>query len=1121
MTSDTGPTPAPRPVLGAAELAELLGTHPPTPEQAAVIESPLSPTVVVAGAGSGKTETMAARVIWLVANGLVQPQDVLGLTFTRKAALELASRLADKLALLRARGIALPASGDGSEPDAFDLPTISTYHAYAGRLVSEHGLRLGIEPDTRLLTEAGSWQLAHEVVASYDGDMTAMDRAESTVVRAVLDLSGELGEHLVESSTADAWLAQVESRLRALPGPDGARATVVGRRTADQLQVQRLLYPLVDRYREAKARLGVLDFGDQMALAARLARDVPQVAASELVRYRAVLLDEFQDTSEAQMVLLRSLFGGEDLPITAVGDPHQSIYGWRGASATTLTRFPREFAVEEREADVLHLSTSWRNEASVLAVANAVAEPLRAATPIPVRTLDPREGAGRGRVEAARLTDHVAEAEHVAAWVKEHWGRPGTRTAAVLCRARAQFPTVVEALRRQGLPVEVVGLGGLLDSPEILDLVALLWMAQEPTRGDQVMRLLTGSVCRLGPVDIDILWAWARHQVAPVATGDGREHAAVLAEAVDDPPPPTWTDPSGRHLSEAALGRVTWLASVLRTVRSLVGLPLPDLLLETERLLGLDLEIAADPDLHPAWGRAQLDALGEVAAGFAAGAERATLGGFLHWLDAAREHERGLEGVETPDLAEIDVDATAVQVLTVHAAKGLEWDLVAVPGLVEGTFPAGAVRASHDGSSWGVGPRKDRGWLTGIGRLPTPLRGDREGRPTLGWSSVADTKELGDELERTALEGGTFAIQEERRLAYVAFTRARSRMLLTAPVWSTGKSPRVTSRFLLDALDAAGADVTVREWAPMPDPEDPVGSVNPRLQEEASMPWPTQAPARRTVVLDLVTAMTAARATRPGVGLPGPDPAARAGREGAGPAEGEGDGWRELALLLLAERQRREDVDESRLPDHLSTSAVVRLASDPDGFRDALRRPLPSAPAPHARLGSSFHAWVEEHYSAAALVDVHDLAETDLEVEPAEELQVLREHFLASEWASRSPVAVEVGVETTVAGRAVRGRIDAVFADPDGGVTIVDWKTGRPGAAAQEELRALQLAVYRLAYARLTGLEPGLVRGAFFFAATGQTVRPPLPDEEELETLLAELTGPDAPGSGTPAGTPL
>lgn len=1077
--------------LSATDLATALGTPPPTPEQVAVIEAPLSPTVVVAGAGSGKTETMASRVVWLVANGHTHPSEVLGLTFTRKAALELGERLSVKLRALRTAGLWTPGDEDGSSSvqDAFDLPTVSTYHAYAGRLVSEHGLRLGVEPDAHLLSEAACWQLAHEVVAAHDGDMSQMSYAESTVVRAVLALAGELGEHLVDPGVAHRWVERVADALETLPGRDGRRPKAVGRNTAASLRAQALVYPLVEKYRAAKTARGALDFGDQMAVAARLARDVPAVALAERSRYRAVLLDEFQDTSEAQMVLMSSLFAGEDLPVTAVGDPHQSIYGWRGASAGTLTRFPREFTVDGRPAAVLNLSVSWRNDRAVLASANAVAADLQATTRIPVETLRSGPAAADGAVEVARLPDHVTEAERVADWVREHWGRPGAATAAVLCRARAQFPVLVDALRRRGLPVEVVGLGGLLDTPEILDLVALLWAVQEPTRGDQVMRLLTGPVCRLGAADIDALWAWARERARPAAGSEhlGREHAAVLAEALDHPPPDTWVDRDGRHLGPEAAARVAWLSGVLRRLRSLVGLPLPDLVMEAEQILGLDLEVAADPDLHPSWARAQLDALADVAAGFASAADRVSLGGFLSWLDAARQHERGLEEAEVPELAEVSVDRSAVQVLTVHAAKGLEWDIVAVPGLVEGVFPAGGAPAKAVDGEWVVGPRADKGWLTGVGRLPTPLRGDREERPDLGWASVRDTHELEDELLRVFREGGDHAVREERRLAYVALTRARHRMLLTAPVWSTGKRPRVTSRFLDEVRSAPGWPVKVRTWAPMPDPEDAETNHNPLLEQEERAPWPVEPTARRRHVQDVATALMSARAAGP------------PGRAGSGP-------WQALVRQLLAEREEaRRAVPAPPLPDHLSTSAVVDLAADPARFRARLRRPLPAPPGSHARLGTAFHAWVEQHYAAAALVDLDDLVSAHREDSPEEDLEVLQRNFSASEWADRSPLDVEVGVETTLAGRSVRGRLDAVFEDPDGGVTIVDWKTGRPGTAEQRAQRAVQLAVYRVAYARLTGRDPALVRAAFFFAATGETVRPDLPDEAELERLLRAI----------------
>src|SRR5690606_39154595 len=191
--------------------------HDPTPEQAAVIEAPMAPLLVVAGAGSGKTETMAARVVWLVANGLVGPEEVLGLTFTRKAARELSARGERRLRTLTEVGLGpdtqdtVPGSsrsstqrGEAGSADPFaGRPTISTYHSYAGSIVGDFGLRVGVEPTVRLLTEAATWQLAYEAAARFDGDISDFDLAEASLTNATLNLSGELAEHLVELADVD------------------------------------------------------------------------------------------------------------------------------------------------------------------------------------------------------------------------------------------------------------------------------------------------------------------------------------------------------------------------------------------------------------------------------------------------------------------------------------------------------------------------------------------------------------------------------------------------------------------------------------------------------------------------------------------------------------------------------------------------------------------------------------------------------------------------------------------------------------------------------------------------------------------------------------------------------
>ena len=552
------------------------------------------------------------------------------------------------------------------------------------------------------------------------------------------------------------------------------------------------MLPLVRAYLDLKRSRDALDFSDQMALAARLARSFPDIGAAERSRFRAVLLDEFQDTSEAQLVLLQHLYvaAGEPVPVTAVGDPNQSIYGWRGASATTLTRFPAEFADDSGRADELPLSTSWRNDDAILRVANLTSESLRLKSPVAVQMLPPKPGAGPGQVQAARLLTAEDEAAHVASWVRQHWldGR-GARTsasAAVLCRKRSQFPSVIDALEAAGLPVEVVGLGGLLTTPEVSDIVALLWVVQDPSRGDHLMRLLTGPLCRLGAADLDGLAAWARflqrrdgagpaadrrpggpdaadcrvrrggcrdgrvgRRDEPAAAGasahvkdqavDSADRSSIV-EALDELPPQGWRTSQGQHLSAVARQRLLGLREAVRRLRSLTGMSLADLVGEAERALGLDIEVLARPEHTPTTARAHLDAFADVAATFAGSADRPTLGGFLSWLDAAQSEERGL------DKGTIEVSTDAVQVLTVHAAKGLEWDVVAVPGLVEGSFPArSSAGTSFKEGQWRMSPPTDKGWCGGLSGVPYDLRGDRDGLPVLGWRHAPDLKALEDE----------------------------------------------------------------------------------------------------------------------------------------------------------------------------------------------------------------------------------------------------------------------------------------------------------------------------------------------------------------------------------------
>ncbi len=1130
--------------LNAADVARAAGlAHAPTPEQASVIEAPLQPMLVVAGAGSGKTETMAARVVWLVANGLVAPDQVLGLTFTRKAAAELAERIEVRLRRLRAARLWVPAPDEDGAEVLGGTPTVATYHSYAGRLVREHALRLGYEPDSRLLSEAAAWQYAAEAVSRYDGDMSEMGYAESTAIGAVVDLAGELAEHLVGTDQVRDEIDRVVAAIDATPlAPRARMLSGDARDLRKALRARRALLPIVDAFAELKRSRDALDFADEVALAARLALGFPDIGAAERARFRVVLLDEFQDTSEAQLVLLRALFvsGDGGVPVTAVGDPNQSIYGWRGASATTLTRFPAEFT-DGSPTPVRQLATTWRNDASILRVANHLAAPLRASARVDVAPLAVRPDAGPGDVTVARVGTHLEEAAYLAAWVAQARSRAGT-TAAVLCRKRSQFGPVMEALDEADIPYEVVGLGGLLLTPEILDLVAALRVVADPSRGDALMRLLTGPMCRLGAADLDGLHAWAKFRqrvVKAEALGrlpldldpghrdedEGLDDTAgqrvdlapevldepSIVEALDDLPPDVWRGPEGEHIGVAQLGRLRGLAGALRRLRRLAAVPLPDLVGETERALGLDVEVLSRPGYTPDTARAHLDAFADVAADFASSADRPTLLGFLAWLDAAIAQERGLER------ATVEPSRDAVQILTVHAAKGLEWDVVVVPGLVDGTFPAREHPPAprHDGQRWTVKDPTSSGWLVGLAGVPYALRGDRDGLPTLRYAGAVDTKELANRIEDFKAAEGQRELAEERRLAYVAATRARRRLLLTASVWTTTKAHKVTSQFLREVVRArAELGVRVDRWDPMPDPAD-VGT-NPVAEDSVLVLWPRPPDQDRLAEAQRAAdAVAAARAeSGAGVGVDSQGVSAANSRAALhalplpAAVRASDDPYAADVAHLLAERAaaRRTGPTVVEVPRHLSASDLVRLAQDAGRFASQRRRPMPTEPALAARRGTAFHAWVEQHYSRAALLDPTELpGAADDDPGSDTEMSALRVTFLASEWASRTPVDVEVAIETVLDGIAVRGRIDAVFARPDGGVTVVDWKTGPMPSGVEAQHRSLQLGAYALAYARLRGLTVDQVDAAFYYARTGTTIRPELPGEDDLVRLLRSI----------------
>ncbi|HTY71545.1 MAG TPA: ATP-dependent DNA helicase [Actinomycetes bacterium] len=1048
-------------------LRELLGVAL-TEEQLAAATAPLEPAVVVAGAGSGKTSVMAARVVWLVGTGQARPEEVLGLTFTNKAAAELAHRL--RTALARA-GV------DESE----GWPTVATYHAYAGRLLREHGLRIGIEPQATLLADATRFQLAERVLRRARGPYRELDTTVATLVGDVVALEAELSEHLVSTGELRDHDTALLDRLSAVPRPAAAV-----REAARAARKRRELSDVVDALRTEKAERALLDFGDQLRWATRLAAEQPAVGATERECFRVVLLDEYQDTSVAQRVLLTSLFAVAGHPVTAVGDPCQAIYGWRGASVANIDAFPAHFRRGDGSpARRYVLTQNNRSGGHLLALANDLSRPLRARHAA-VPELHSRPGAeANGWVHCALMET----AEDEVAWVAEQiagllaGGEHRPRDVAVLLRARSGFAALHAALTARGVPVEVVGLGGLLQLPEVADLVATLRVLDEPTENAALLRLLTGPRWRIGPRDLALLGRRASALVGVAGsggrTGELEEAAALersLEEAVAGVDPAEVVSlcealehPGAAAYSPQARARFTRLAAELRELRAHLGEPLVDLVRRVLAVTGLEVEASR---------ASGLGAFVEHAAGFADLDGDPSVRAFLAFLDAAEDFDQGLDTTAASD-------QDSVKVMTVHKAKGLEWPVVVVPDLTAGVFPATRGR-----------PR----WTRSAKTLPNRLRGDAEDYPEVReWSGsgLADFDRACRDLDAV----------EERRLAYVAATRAKDLLLASSHWWGpTQARPRGPSQFLRAIKEHCDAGFgTVARWA-----EEPVHERNPGLEPTHVHEWPPPldpaALVARREGADLVRAALI-------------EAGAVASQLDLLPVESSGLGEAQLSLvaawdsdlasLLEEEAARRAAVREVALPDALSASAVVRLVADPDGLARDLARPMPRPPADAASRGTRFHAWVEAHFGSHALIDRTDLTgAADAQVDAEADLAQLKEAFLRGPYASRVPLHVEAPFQLVLGGRVVRGRIDAVYVTEDG-FDVVDWKTGRRPADP------LQLALYRAAWARVAGVPEERVGAAFYDVLSGRVVRPDrLPGGEELAELLSPSRATRASRSG-------
>jgi DNA helicase-2/ATP-dependent DNA helicase PcrA len=1059
----------------------------PTAEQIPIIESPLTPAVVIAGAGSGKTETMSQRVLFLVANSIITPNQLLGLTFTRKAAGELGKRVKYRLRQLKKAGL-LPDHLDESEL------TVSTYHSYAGKVLADHAIRIGIDADADPIGEAAAWQIAFEEVTRFSGNDLPINGSTASVVQEVMDLSTGLAENDRSAEEIIDYTQKLLSQISQFSD----RQTIPVVEFKEELKQRLAILPIVAAFDHRRKESGLLTFNDHMSIAARLVSQSKtshsdDIGEIERGKYKVVLLDEYQDTSFNQIKFLSNLYGNNH-PVTAVGDPNQAIYGWRSASSETLDTFSQSF---NSKALRFNLLTTWRNDHAVLDLANVVIDQI--STEKQIAKLTARPNAKTGEVICAVYETQAQEGSEIAAYFATKWfekereNLPADKksTFAVLVRSRSQIDLIQSAFNELNIPTDVVGVGGLINTPEVADIIALLRTLTMPESGTALMRLLTGPHLNLGARDLMALGSFTKafardndfsrgaqlkqaleEDIEVVATADEFATGSII-ESLEQllilTPAQLNMYQKTPEFSAEGLARLRKFSLSLRSLRRNLNGSITEAIIEASQFLSLDTEVL----VRDGWqnGRRNIDRFLDEAARFQKNG--GGLFNFLQWLKIAQDAEGGLKP------AEVDVRSDAVQILTIHAAKGAEWDYVAIPGLAEKNFP-------------NIGKKSDN-WITNAGSIPVSMRGDYQQLPAINFDNFSTNKNLKDGIESFSDQWKSRKAMEEMRLAYVAITRAKQGLICTTSHFRTGENAVAPSR-LFQLF--ANALVSIPGGKVIADQVIPDG-INPMKENPITAYWPSQS-----------KEVTKLREVASVVEVSEPFTKNEVDQIIKSSADEEKVSLLTDLGMIITEIQSKSSKQNIVLPTRLSVSTLLYLANDPQELALRLRRPMPNHIDKYARRGTEFHLWLENHFKHPSLISMDELFNNDLSSDLMQDapLDKLQNAWLSSDWANQEPVAVEVGFETMIDATLIRGRIDAVYQTTADHYEVVDWKTGKVKSGQDLQTAAIQLAMYRLAYSKLKSVPIENISAAFHYVIDNETVRPAdILNESELIGLVSKI----------------
>ncbi len=698
--------------------SDLLGLDQLHPEQREAATHGEGPLLIVAGAGTGKTQVVTQRIAWLISSKKARPEQILALTFTDKAAAEMEARV------------------DQLVPYGLVGATIATFNAFGDRLVRDHAIELGLTSRLRVESTAEILVFLRERLFELGLERYLPLGRPDAHLRSLLALIDRARN---EDVTPARYVAFAEA-LAAAAGDDPERL--------DRAAAEREKARAYARYEELLFGAGRVDFGSQIALALRLLRERPYLRRQLQDRYRWILVDEFQDTNHVQFELVR-LLAGPRRNLTVVGDDDQSIYRFRGARIENLLTF---LDVYPDSKQVL-LTRNHRSGQRILDDAHRLVrgnDPhrLEAQRGWDKRLLAqrtdasgaPLAGVVEHRVYATGRDECDDVAERIASWIER--GERAARDVAILARAHDHLDAFALALKARGVRFRRAGRQGLYSRPEVLLCLNVLRCIADPDSA-AAYPVLGDPLFGADPVDLARLGQRAKRT--------NRGLLRVAGDAIDGRAPAR--EPALAEPTVEAIRRFRTLhASLCDTA---VRRPTREVLYQFVSESGLLESLVADESNAEALEKVQnLDKLLQLVARVGPLLQQDRVRAFIEHLDLL------IEMGDDPAAAEVEVEEDAVHLVTAHAAKGLEFPVVFMVNLVEQRFPQY--------------PKPDA--------LEFPV----ELRSTTGDGPVPDAR---DEHYR-----------EERRLFYVAMTRAKDHLVLTHAVDYGGKRAAKASRFVLEAL---------------------------------------------------------------------------------------------------------------------------------------------------------------------------------------------------------------------------------------------------------------------------------------------------------------------------------